>query len=588
MKLDSEGAQYKPGNYQRYNLFVYKLGSRDYHNVRITCEIPEGLKYVSSNFNSNAIKEEVNERTVTWIIDVLQHDEIIEMQFLMEGTGKDTTYSLQMKGTCNEYNGEIKSNADVFTLGTPKLELGHTSTNTVGHLTEGDEIKYTLTIKNTSEVNAYDVKITDYVSDGLMLSKIKYSKGEEVIELENSRKEANITIDILAYETLIIELTAKATALRENEETKTVTNMFEVVSPDIEKITSQAITHTVNKRVYVYDEDEEPVITHSISGLAWLDENKNGTREQEEKILSGITVILLSENGKAISSTMTGTNGGYLFSNLVKGNYIVAFLYDMANYDVTLYQVGENTADNDTVMMNLNKDGISTSCAATNVISLLTGNVNNVDLGLVVSPKFDLSLEKTISRVTIQNPKETKTKTYNNSTLQKIEISSSEINDSTVAIEYLITVKNEGAVAGYAKRVVDYLSSTDLKFNSETNVDWYLGIDGNLYNSSLADTLLQPGESATLKLVLTKKVSESNTGITNNTAEIYDAFNDEGIEDYNSTPANKVSNENDLGQADIIIGIKTGVVLYLATILTVMAVLTAGIYMLNKKVIRRI
>ena len=45
-------------------------------------------------------------------------------------------------------------------------------------------------------------------------------------------------------------------------------------------------------------------------------------------------------------------------------------------------------------------------CAATNVITL-TSNVYNIDLGLKINPKFDLSLTKTISKITVKTSKGT-------------------------------------------------------------------------------------------------------------------------------------------------------------------------------------
>ena len=61
-----------------------------------------------------------------------------------------------------------------------------------------------------------------------------------------------------------------------------------------------------------------------------------------------------------------------------------------------------------------------------------------------------------------------------------------------------------------------------------------------------------------------------------------------GLEDYNSTPANKAQNENDLGQADIIIGPKTGVVLYIGFAIIFSSIMAVGIYIVNKKVINKI
>lgn len=588
LKLETESAQHIPGNTQYYNLLVEKLGIETINNVKIRFDVPKGIKFVSSTINEEYIKEEMIDSSIIWTIDELERDSLIRFEVEFDSINEDTEVKVQMSGTCDGYDGNITSNADIFTLGIPKLEIAHASTNTQGYLTEGDEIGYTLTVKNVGNADAYNVLITDYATEGLILQSVKYTVNGEEVEYEVSGQETVISTDIPAKQTLLIEIKAKAKQLAENEKTKTISNRFEVELGQADKIESSTITHTVNKKEYSLDGEKETITTYSIAGLAWIDENLNGKRELDEKTIPEVPVILLNETGNTISSTITGVNGSYVFTGVKEGNYIVAFLYDMANYDVTAYKVGETTNDNDTVNMNLNMDGIDTKCAATNVISVLGKNVNNIDLGLTISPKFDLSLTKTISKITVQTAKKTTTNTYNDSTLQKVELPSGELNGATVVVEYTITVRNDGAIAGYAKRIVDYLSTTDLKFNSETNADWYLGTDGNLYNSTLANTLLQPGESATLKLVLTKRMSENNTGLTNNTAEIYEAFNDEGIEDFNSTPANKASNENDLGQADIIIGPKTGVVLYIGIILIFMIILTSGVYIINKKVIKKV
>lgn len=577
------------GTHKTYCINIDKISNVDITNVKIICPIPDGLEYVDTMFSEgiNTIREEINENSIIWTIDKLEYEDRIEVTFLIENVEEEKEVFMQMTGTCDQMEGEIKTAIDRFTIGVPRVELVHTSTNTAGTLVEGDDIVYILTVKNISNVRANNVKITDYVSAGLVLQNIKYTSEGTIVDLEASGQVATITTNIPANETLTIEVTAKANMLAEEESAREVTNRFEVLSEDIEKISSSEIKHTVNKRIYSVD-NSTTVTTYSISGLAWVDANKNGIRDLEEQTVPEVPVILLNETGNTISSTITGANGSYVFTGIKEGNYIVAFLYDMANYDVTAYRAGETTNDNDVVNMNVNMDGIDTKCGATNVISVLGENVNNIDLGLTVSPKFDLSLTKTISKITVQTAKKTTTNTYNNSTLQKVELSSGELNGATVVVEYAITVRNDGAIAGYAKRIVDYLSTTDLKFNSETNLDWYLGTDGNLYNSTLGDTLLQPGESVALKLVLTKRMTENNTGLTNNTAEIYEAFNDEGIEDFNSAPANKASNENDLGQADIIIGPKTGVVLYIGIILIFMIILTLGVYMVNKKVIKKV
>ena len=53
-------------------------------------------------------------------------------------------------------------------------------------------------------------------------------------------------------------------------------------------------------------------------------------------------------------------------------------------------------------------------------------------------------------------------------------------------------------------------------------------------------------------------MTEENTGMINNIAEIYEDYNIYGVSDKNSTPGNKVQNENDMSSADTIITVKTG------------------------------
>ena len=151
--------------------------------------------------------------------------------------------------------------------------------------------------------------------------------------------------------------------------------------------------------------------------------------------------------------------------------------------------------------------------------------------------------------------------------MAKAEIHSKQINGSTVLIEYKIRVTNVGEVEGYAKKIVDYMPN-DLKFSSELNKDWYKTNTG-LYNSSLANEKIEAGESKELTLVLTKSMTENNTGLVNNTAEIAEAYNELGLADRNSTPGNKTQGENDMSSADVIISIKTGEKIFYITLIAV-------------------
>ena len=78
-------------------------------------------------------------------------------------------------------------------------------------------------------------------------------------------------------------------------------------------------------------------------------------------------------------------------------------------------------------------------------------------MGLVKSKEFDLKLDKSISKVIVQNSQGTNTYAYNDVSLAKVEIHSKQMNGSKVTFDYKIVVKNEGTIPGYARKIVDYI-----------------------------------------------------------------------------------------------------------------------------------
>lgn len=195
---------------------------------------------------------------------------------------------------------------------------------------------------------------------------------------------------------------------------------------------------------------------------------------------------------------------------------------------------------------------------------------------------FDLSLKQYLSKITVTNSQGTTTYDYENTNFAKIEIPAKYMNGSTVTLEYKIIVGNAGTISGYARKIVDYLPE-GLNFSSETNPDWYKGDDGNLYSVALMDKLLEPGQTEELKIVLTKNMNNNNTGTVTNIVEIYEASNDENVEDINSIPGDKIEGQNDMSKVEVIIAVKTGrIVLYVVLTMLVLAILGFGINKVRK------
>jgi molecular chaperone HscA len=103
-------------------------------------------------------------------------------------------------------------------------------------------------------------------------------------------------------------------------------------------------------------------------------------------------------------------------------------------------------------------------------------------------------------------------------------------------------------------------------------VTFQVDADGLL--SVSAEDVINPGETKSVKLVLTKTMTEDNAGLTNNTAEIEEYFNKLALKDYNSNPGNKEQKENDMSGADTMVSVKTGGPgLYVGIILASMLIL---------------
>jgi len=510
----------------------------------------------------------------------------------------------------NTYNKTVNLDAMVYGKDTTKqqislspIEIGKVGLKITqtSNITENERIqayedfKYIYTIENLSNMDLYGITFTNILPKEVEFGSIKitYADGTTSTKYDtNSDGNPLITLNLQGKEKVTIEVSATAKAIE--ADTK-ITNKAQLEYTGIDTITTNTISHTIVK----YEEGQIDPSTNTnkrISGQIWLDNNKNGMKDEDEDRISDIEVMLFNnvtatlvrdEQGNVLKPK-TDNEGKYVFSNIPQGKYTVIFLYDTANFSATTYKAQniDEALNSDAIDTKITLDGITRMAAITEEIDLSSTNLYNIDLGLVTNPKFDLSLNKTVSKIILQNSKGTTTVEYDNTKLAKKDIPEKQINGTTVIIEYKIAITNEGAISGYVKKIADYIPA-ELSFNADLNKDWYNSENGVIFNSSLANTLINPGETKEVTLLLTKKLTQENIGLYNNTAEIYEAYNDLGIKDIDSTPANKVSSEDDMSSADVLISVKTGqVILFVGLTITIIATIGIGAYFIKKKVIK--
>jgi len=510
---------------------------------------------------------------------------------LQENVYKQTvqTYAKVSSDNINEETSEIKE----YTITKVGLEIKQTSNipNSTS-IKAGDVLTYVITVKNIGEKVA-GITLEDQLPLGLNFTNLEYTIDDitntSTIKNNNTVKQY-FTLDIGKIATIKINTVAQML----NENTNIVNSPIIKVE-GLEDIQVNSVSHTVEKfEVPIYNggtQEPDETSNNKVSGIIWEDTNKNGMYDSDEKLFEGIELLLLNTATNQLhkEEVKTNANGVYTFNNVAKGNYIVIFLYDSGKYSATTYKAEgiDEITNSDAIDTKIILDGETLNVAITNNIMVEDRSIYNVNLGLVEAPKFDLSINKTISKITVQDPTGTKVYEYsNNENLTKVEFVEKYLAQTTIIVEYKMTVKNEGAVEGYVKKIADYLPK-EMSFSSELNRDWYENENGIIYNSSLANTKILPGETKEVTLVLTKSVNENSLGTISNTAEIFEAYNDLGIEDYDSNEGNNSSNEDDLSRADIVLAIKTGkMVTFIGLTLSIILIIGTSAYFIKKKVLR--
>ena len=447
---------------------------------------------------------------------------------------------------------------------------------------DGDVLTYTTTMKNIN-IFEEEIGIYDYVEKHLIINEAYFEHNgvrTEITDWEDNYIELTTQFNIGDEIKLVIEVLID----EEKIGWETIKNTV-VIDGSFETVYSNVVTYNfLSSEEIEQGEDgsgEGNLAKYNISGLAWVDSNENGIRDNGESILNGTKVNLINEETEQIIKTTEVSGSMYEFEEVTRGKYYVAFEYDNTKYRITEYKKSgvDETQNSDAVSKEIN----GKIYAVTDILDVAR-NLSNIDVGFIENEKFDLSLQKYISKIIIQNGSGTKVTNYNKSKLAKIEINSKYIANSTILIEYQIEVKNEGELAGYVNEIVDYIPN-DLKFSSELNKDWHQAGDGQIYNSSLANDKLEAGGSKIVTLTLTKNMTADNTGLIVNTAEISKALNELNISDIDSTPGNRVQGEDDIDTAEVIISIGTGIEIILTGIgIIIILVTVLGItYYMKKK-----
>ncbi len=560
-----------------YNISLENNKFEDLNNVSVKINIP---KYLDITEAKDGTFDEKT-RTLTYTLEKLDIYKTYTLKAKVTHTD-EPNQEIKLTGTATFDGMEkaIKSNTCINTVTDTKGFSATLSSNITGKMIDTDTVEYYVNVKNDSKKSA-EIAISEELPKELELISYTVKNKNTGYTKENtmSLSAFNVNENVEAGQTLKVTIIAKPYLLDSVGQIKDFeSNVYVSVNGlklDINSV-NQQIEGTSNfNTVYTKQNNEEQGNIYSISGKIWYDENADSKQDASEIKMSNIPLNLYSVTGKSllknedgsILEVYTNDNGEYKFDNLGKGQYIVIAKYDNEKYELANYQSKDSSQNEDSDFIESdNKEAI------TNVITISEGNVYNIDLGLVDKPNFNITLQNNISKINVINGKETKTYDYNTE-LANIELNKKE--NVTLVIEYSIKAVNNGNVEGYVTNIANYIPQ-GMQFISELNENWYVDSNGDAINTSLANTLIKPGETQELKLILVKNVSENDVELLHNMAEIRGTYNKYGV-----TTSQVNLKKNNAKSADIIINESTNLIipaLISICIIAIMAVIGIGVY----------
>ncbi len=588
-------------NIVTYTIRVYNEGEVDGYATKVMDDIPDGLEYLPSN--------DIN-KEYEWTM-YEQADVVIQ-----EAGIKTIKYNNKMYVETND-----SSKADLIVTEKLKDQLIKAYDSKTMETLDYKDVKVAFKV---IEPNSSDRIITNYAQisehkdkDGNTTVTDRDSTPNEWIDKEDDQDIEKIKVmekDFdLALRKFITNVNGKEITSRIPTVTLTddfkagrvTTATYEHSKDPIDVIKDQIVIYTIR----VYNEGEvdgyaTKVMDDIPDGLEYLPTNEvntaNGWKMYVES--NAKTEGSITYNKKNYVPTEDSSKADLIITEKLKDQLIKAYdsstmeTLDYKDVKVAFKVVEPNTSDRiiinyAQISENKDKNGNSVEDRDSEPNKWIDGE-DDQDIEKIRLRYFDLALRKWVTEAIItENGKTQVTKTGhkaedNPEGIVKVDLKKSKLKDVTVKFRYSIRVTNQGEIAGYAKEVTDYIPQ-GLKFNPADNKGWTLTESNVAKTEALANTLLNPGESAEVTIVLTWVNSESNMGVKTNTAEISKDYNEYGAKDIDSTPGNKVPGEDDIDDAPVMLSVKTGsiIIAYIGLAVVFFAIIGSGVYTIKRRIV---
>ena len=564
-----EPVQIKLSDIVTYTIRVYNEGDIDGYADEIVDHLPEYLEYIDNDFN----------KQYGWQLDPADNTgRTIKTKYLSEQTNKANIIK-KFDGKTLDYK-ELKIQTRIKSGVKPTKYLTDIAEITESHnefkIPDRDNYKKVVLPKTSDEFSEY----RGHNSNKKDLSdKRYYYKGQE---------------DDDDFEKVVVEgefdLALRKFITKVNEEAITNripqvdTSKFGTIGADGKPVTTMTYNHTkepllvnttdiVTYTIRVYNEGEVNGYASEVKddipeGLEFLPENATN-KEYRWQLLDkdGKVTTNIKEAVSIVTDYLSKEQEKTSGSNLLKA-YDKATMETPDYKDVKIAFKVTEPQTSDRILINKAqiskhhdefgkevKDRDSTP-------NKWNEGEDDQDIEKVRVRYFDLSLRKWVTQVIVIEDGKQKVKDTGHYAEQdpepvvKVEVNKKRLKNTVVKFRYSIRVKNEGEIEGYAKEISDYIPS-GLKFNKADNPDW-TEKNGKIVTTKLKDTLLKPGETAEVTVLLTWINGEENMKVMTNTAEISEDYNKYHTPDRDSTPNNRKKGEDDQDDAPVTVTTVSG------------------------------
>ena len=596
-QLNKEPVSVKTGDLVKYTLRIYNEGEIDGYASQITEDIPEGLEFLGAT-----IDKDMNPITDKEELAAVEYNTKMGWTYVKGDSSKITTDYLA-KGKGEEITTKGANLIKAFDSSKPYSDE---KDNRNPDYREVSVILKVVATDPSIGIIRNEAAITDDSDSEGNPVEDRDSKPEEWVKYEDDEDYDNIMLQEfdLALRKFITKIDEQDVTTRvpqpvyDKEKDKITYNH---PKDPMDVVTGDIVTYTIR----VYNEGDIDGYAQLVSddipdGLKFLPENetnvkyrwvmydKEGNETENVEEAEKITTDYLSKEQEE-------KEGENLLKAFNKNEEISETNPDHRDIEVAFEVVEPNGSDK--VIINSaqisedsDKEGNPVEDKDSTPDKWVEGE-DDQDKEYIKLRYFDLALRKWVTEaIVIEDGKQTVTQTGHTPDMDpepvvKVELYRKDLKKVTVKFRYSIRVTNEGDIAGYAKEITDYVPE-GLKFVAADNPYWKDEGNNVISTTQLENTLLQPGESADVEVLLTWINSEDNMGLKTNIAEISKDYNDKGVPDRDSTPDNKKPGEDDIDDAPVILSIETGkAITYVGLGLVVLVTIAGGVFLIKKYVI---